>query len=665
MKQIFSNIVLVVFIIFGFLACVPEDDTQGSGLKVSEKSVRLDEFTNMATFTVESEGSWYTEIPSSASWVRLSPRSGGEGITVVTVKASSNNTGGTERSADITVNSDDARPVRLHIVQPASAVRLDVSSLSFNGMEDGTGYIELTAKSGFEWEVRYPEDVDNLTVSPSKGNGSADLTVRLGVNPTNKKRSFTFSIASEYVSFPVEVSQSAGPNHNPTAAVITSPENGAEGVFRTPVIVWEKSTDPDDDQIAYYVEYRKESDNDWIRTQQVTEISYTFTALLDANAAYVCRVVTEDVNGGVAFSEEVRFTTNNDVVRPDGEVTQYTRDGLDGQIPVIFIGDGFSAGDFVEGGHWDTVADKGIENFFATEPYRHYRNCFTAWKVVAHSAERGCSRWRGSNHNSGTYVHKVNTRFNTKYYGDGYTGTYMTTNDNDVFTFVSSRLPRVDLSKTVIVLIVNDPVYSGTCWNYWDGRGIGIVPLCEDATVKDWFRNGAVVNYTTPYTYRETMAHEAAGHGFGRLADEYKFADGDATQDHKNGIANWWNATPPMNLNVDYRAKEQCNWHEFFGREGYEHVGYFQGAQYDRGIYMSEDRSVMRDMWYCNYNAASRLAIVKRIYQNMGWTWNFEEFIKVDKETGANGRPDSTRPYGRQGERRPKTLAHTPPQMKF
>ena len=71
---------------------------------------------------------------------------------------------------------------------------------------------------------------------------------------------------------------------------------------------------------------------------------------------------------------------------PDG--AWYIYDQIkDGTIPLIFIGDGFVANDYEQGGLFDKKADEGIEAFFATEPYKSYRNKFKVYKVVAHSQE--------------------------------------------------------------------------------------------------------------------------------------------------------------------------------------------------------------------------------------------------------------------------------------
>ena len=66
------------------------------------------------------------------------------------------------------------------------------------------------------------------------------------------------------------------------------------------------------------------------------------------------------------------------------------------------------------------------------------------------------------------------------------------------------------INKTVIILVINDQRYAGTCIMYGSGACIGMCPMS-----------------TSPGTmsFEATLRHEVGGHGFGRFADEYIYYD--------------------------------------------------------------------------------------------------------------------------------------------
>ena len=286
---------------------------------------------------------------------------------------------------------------------------------------------------------------------------------------------------------------------------------------------------------------------------------------------------------------------------------------MNGPIPIIFMGDGFTAADYVQGGNFDTKIDEGIEDFFATEPYKSYRSNFKVYKVVVYSAESGASRW---NQSTNSYTSQVLTAFDTRYYGNGYNSTFMTTNCDKVYSYAMkiSGITDAVLDKTACVLVINDPTYSGTCWQSQSGRSVAIVPTCDA---------------NQPYSYKMTMAHEAGGHGFGRLADEYKFSDNAIDDQAKANIIAW--SALGANANIDITGdRTLIKWKQFFSLSAYKMVGAYPGAQYASGVWMPEFNSVMRDMTFLHYNAPSREAIVKRIKSYLGLTYSFDEFVTND-----------------------------------
>ena len=63
-----------------------------------------------------------------------------------------------------------------------------------------------------------------------------------------------------------------------------------------------------------------------------------------------------------------------------------------------------------------------------------------------------------------------------------------------------------NIAQTLVILVENSSEYGGITFMYGDGSAIACCPKSADAY---------------PYDFRGIVQHEAGGHGFGKLADEY------------------------------------------------------------------------------------------------------------------------------------------------
>ena len=78
----------------------------------------------------------------------------------------------------------------------------------------------------------------------------------------------------------------------------------------------------------------------------------------------------------------------------------------------------------------------------------------------------------------------------------------------DIYDYAKGA-PTVDDSnivKTLVVMVANTSEYGGVTYLHFDNRAIAYCPISE---------------YGYPYDFRGAVQHEAGGHGFGKLADEY------------------------------------------------------------------------------------------------------------------------------------------------
>jgi len=626
------NKFLVFFISLVIMFATGCKDEVDDSLDVSLSTITMSADTRVAVFTVESNSDW--EIVSNDVWC-TTVVTAGTGTKDVKVKVDVYNEVNS-RQTTLTVKSGNLTKT-ITVIQPGTGLSLEFQTLDFPA-EGGSKKLKLSSDNK-SWTISPIADAA-ITVSPMSGVGDKELTITLTANATNKVKSqaVVAGFGSQKQQFTIQ--QAAGPNNPPSAPQLNFPADNSSNVFVVPDFSWVTSTDPDGDKIKYLLYYSEDQKN-WTPSTRTNSIRCTLTKPLSRQTAYFWKVVASDSNGGEATSAIYAFSTDNQVVPNDGTYTQYTGGAsMNGQIPIIFMGDGFTAADYVTGGLFDKKIDEGIEDFFAAEPYKTYRSNFKVYKVVAYSIESGASRW---NESANAYSSQKLTAFDTRYYGDGYTSTSITTDCDKAYSY-AKKIPGITdavLDKTTVVMVVNDPCYSGTCWMSHSGRSVSVVPTCDA---------------NQPYSYKNTMCHEAGGHGFGQMADEYFSNERDATAKDISDILDWTDDIRSSNIDVT-GDRTKIKWKHFFGLPAYSMVGVVaDNTRYWSGVWRAEYTSAMRDMRIPYYSAPGREAVVKRIKQNLGETYSFTGFVSKDvfpaKSAARNIKSSSVR----------KTTAHTPPQ---
>ena len=282
--------------------------------------------------------------------------------------------------------------------------------------------------------------------------------------------------------------------------------------------------------------------------------------------------------------------------------------GNRGGINLVFLGDGYDAKDISEGKYMKDMQDQ-VENFFGIEPYKSYRNYFNVYTAIALSPETG--------------IGTVNTiryaKFETTYTG----GVGLRCDYDAVFDY-ALQIPTVtkeNLKESLIIMVPNSTDYGGICQMWEDGSAIAFCPLST---------------YGYPLDTRGVIQHEAGGHGFGKLGDEYIYHNEfiDFCQctccGHVDAI-NWAKSLGWYeNLSLSGKMNE-VPWSQLIFDEKYsDFVDIFEGGfMHNRGVYRSEQNSCMNnDIPY--YSTISRMAIVKRIKQYAGETFTYEDFKAND-----------------------------------
>ncbi|OYP46669.1 fimbrillin family protein [Prevotella sp. P4-119] len=310
--------------------------------------------------------------------------------------------------------------------------------------------------------------------------------------------------------------------------------------------------------------------------------------------------------------------------------------GNNGGINIVLLGDGFSAKDIASGKYLKDIKQE-VEYFFGIEPYKTYRDYFNVYTAIPLSTESG--------------VGTVNTirynRFNTTFTG----GVGLKADYDEVFDYAlgAPTVNKGNLNQTLIIIVPNSTDYGGICQMWEDGSAIA---FCPQST------------YDYPLDTRGVIQHEAGGHGFGKLGDEYIY---------HNAFIDFCDCTCCEHV-FEFKAAKSLGWYDNLELTGKMHsVGwshlifddrysdivdiYEGGYMHNRGVFRSEPNSCMNnDIPY--YSTISRESIVKRIKAYAGETYSFEDFVKNDKRDAGIVQ---SRAFGGNGDQRTSgTYQHAP-----
>lgn len=317
-------------------------------------------------------------------------------------------------------------------------------------------------------------------------------------------------------------------------------------------------------------------------------------------------------------SGDVVFLLNEKNYRSTLSVEQYDYDYADGSviskhthtigdgIPIVFLGDCYDAADIASGSYLADT-EEAIGYFFDIEPYKTYEDYFDVCVVFGKSEDSG--------------VGSINTireaKFGTQY---SLTGGSLESNYTNAFSYARKAEPNMDIAKGLVVMVLNSTDYGGVTHMWSDGSAIAICPKSTDPY---------------PYDFRGIVQHEAGGHGFGKLADEYIYTNAfiqacSCSNPHLGdflaGKANGWY----KNLS-ETSERNSVPWSHLMYHSTYANsVDIYEGGYFHtRGIFRSEPNSCMNNN-IPYYSAISRQAIVERIMDYAGVPFNLDDFYAND-----------------------------------
>ncbi|MBQ2703374.1 MAG: leucine-rich repeat protein, partial [Alistipes sp.] len=322
---------------------------------------------------------------------------------------------------------------------------------------------------------------------------------------------------------------------------------------------------------------------------------------------------------------EVVFLLNDKDYRTKMTVEQFDYEYGDGDVLVhqsategkgvniVFMGDCFDARDVADGSYLAGI-EEAIGYYFAIEPYKTYKPYFNIYTIFGVSKDSGM----------GTVNTVKESKFGSMYSLEGIAPDHAICYE---YAMKAENVNEDNLSQTLVVLVENTEDYGGICYMWGDGSAIACCPMSRDAY---------------PYDFRGIVQHEAGGHGFGKLADEYIY--------HNAFIQS---CTCPCCEHLDsFRASKARGWYRNLSEVGdmksveWAHLIYHPdysnivdmyegGFFHTRGIYRSEATSCMNNN-IPYYSAISRQEMVERIMKYAGKEFSLEEFYAKDVRDASN-----------------------------
>jgi hypothetical protein len=331
------------------------------------------------------------------------------------------------------------------------------------------------------------------------------------------------------------------------------------------------------------------------------------------------RRATVNISAG-GLSESVTIIQSGYTPPPgyaDREVVKLQSATVGKGVNLVMMGDGYTAKDMGTGdGKYERDMRTATESFFSVYPYSVYRDHFNVYMVAAISNEEGISI-----ESSNT---TVDTKFNCRWEGPHSTGIHCNSTAVVEYLFEIPELANADINDITVIIPINAYIYAGTCMmgyygsqvtNFGNGFSISMCPVGSD--------------------FKEIVVHEAGGHGFSKVMDEYYassyYHPNETIPDDEKNQYIYYKENLGWCENIDfYDDILLTSWRGFAGMTKYDMVGTFEGAAgYGKGIWRPEFNSCMNNN-VLYFNAPTRWAQVRRIKRLAGFDYSFQQFLQDD-----------------------------------
>ena len=274
-------------------------------------------------------------------------------------------------------------------------------------------------------------------------------------------------------------------------------------------------------------------------------------------------------------------------------------------INIVLMGDTFSDR-LIADGTYDAVMRRAMNALFSEEPYKSYKDYFNVYSVDVVSKNE---------------YYKGTSALST-WYGEG---TTVGGDDGKVFEYARKALMDSQMDDALIIVMMNRDYYAGTCYMYNVADG-------------DYGRGASIAYFpasSEDATFAGQVLHEAGGHGFAKLADEYFYCElyemsEEASQDYQSKVPYGWY----KNIDITYDSNA-VKWAKFLTDSRYsnEGLGIYEGAfTFSAGVFRPTENSIMNDNTG-GFNAPSREAIwyrIGKLANGDNWEGSYEDFVAYD-----------------------------------
>lgn len=350
------------------------------------------------------------------------------------------------------------------------------------------------------------------------------------------------------------------------------------------------------------------------------------------------------VSSTATWASELYESTDFSMDKTMGETFQETPGGAD----IVIVGDGFTDIDIADG-TYDAVMKQAYDDFFAIEPFTTLKNKFNVYSVYAVSKHRKLTNAPSDGINGAIDIDGIETCFSTTFTNNS------TATDGDfdkVQEYAKVALGAdadTRIQSSLVLVLINAPRYSGTC--HW---------TIPSSATDDYAKHSFAVAYI-PLGFargsddgtgmrRSILHHEANGHGFGKLADEYwgntyptnTYYWNEVKDHHAKGVYRNVDAyVDANNASSTWPQTTTSNvyWHSLFNTNNYEKtegLGIYEGARtFIHHFCRPTDYSIMRNN-VGGFNAPSRWAIWYRLMRLTGtgytnWESSLNDFLAWDR----------------------------------
>lgn len=488
-------------------------------------------------------------------------------------------------------------------IEPSFSLQSDTNEITLSSEANAQATLRFTSTR--EWKATTRSEW--LKVTPTSGEaGSCEVTVTAySSNNETASRSAVLQLVSAGLTQSITVTQSAADYVEPEQTIyyVGAEETSLQIYFTTNL-----STD----ELSIY------GTSSWLVQPEDSrsDQSYILNLTAQSNTEETPRMAyiyffksTQDPQkdlplNSIAIIQEGKGATTSTDYSADKTVHILQQASQGTGLPIVLMGDGFLDTEIADG-TYDKVMNKAMENLFTEEPLKSLRNYFNVYSVTA------VSRTQRFDRSSTTF----------KCWIEGGTSTLVEGDDETVEEYAKC-VEGLDLSETLAVVVLNSPAYAGTTY-----FGFGTATQMSELAIAYC----PIIYDLENEAFREVLVHEAVGHGFAKLGDEYSY-EGTIPSDKIKEVQTlqsfgWMQ-------NVDFTPdKNAVLWASFVNDSRYENekIGAYEGAYtYMYGVYRPTEDSMMNSNT-CGFNAPSRKAIYDMVMKRgENRTPTYEEFVAFD-----------------------------------